>query len=65
MAETKKDWIELVRMAEGLEEEFRLPRCYNCDMNQDGHCLHFNLDIPEEHEYEYTKCEHWRAAIPF
>lgn len=65
MAETKKDYIEIERMVESMKDELTRPRCANCDANFNRTCTIFKMEIPDDHEYRYTECEHWRPAIPF
>ena len=65
MIETKKDYIELQSMITGMINERDKPRCINCENNINGICNIFKANIPDDHEYKYTKCEHWKQGIPF
>ena len=65
MAETERDYRELKQMIKGIHEELDLPRCHNCEKNMNGVCHQYRAEIPKDHEYKYTKCEHWKQGVPF
>ena len=65
MAETREAYENLIDTKKAIAEELWRPRCEVCDNNALGHCIRFDVPIPEEHRFTYTECAHYVENIPF
>lgn len=62
---TKQHWHDAHEQFKELRKKLSKPRCVNCLWQESGVCENFKAEIPEQHLYEPTDCNHHEDEIPF